>query len=269
MKILVIDGCGRKGNTWKLTEYAMDVIRKEYPDTEFEELVLADIDLPLCIGCSNCFRSGHEKCPHHKTVGDIISKIDNSDGVIVCSSTYNWSETGYIKNLFDHFCFMLHRPYFYKGKALVITTAGGTGQKKAAKRISGTLTGIGFNRCYQIAVASVSWNAYEATDKDKKLAEKKALAFAADVQSGKLHSPKIMSLIPYNIMRGMGTHYTADSEFPTADGVWWTAPERCDKAYFPQVKISLFKKAIGNFFFFIGKKVCGSKKWLVTYRKAG
>ena len=24
MKILVIDGCGRKGNTWKLTEYAME-----------------------------------------------------------------------------------------------------------------------------------------------------------------------------------------------------------------------------------------------------
>ena len=84
MKVLVIDGCGRKGNTWELTQCAVDAIRGKYPDTVFEELVLAKINLPLCTGCSNCFRLGHEACPHYGTMKDIIKKIDDSDGVIIC-----------------------------------------------------------------------------------------------------------------------------------------------------------------------------------------
>ena len=267
MKILVIDGCGRKGNTWKLTECAINAIRGKYPDTVFEELVLAKINLPLCTGCSNCFRLGHEACPHYGIMKDIIKKIDDSDGVIVCSTTYNFSATGYIKNLLDHMCFMLHRPYFYKGKALVITTAGGVGQAKAAKRIASSLTGIGFNKCYKAALASVSWNAYEPTEKDVRKVLKAATAFAADASSGKLHSPKLLNLMPYNIMRGMGQHYTVESEYPTMDGTWWTAPERKDSLYFPQVKMSLFKRAFGNMFFSLGKKLSGTKMMKVTYRK--
>ena len=267
MRVLVIDGCGRKGNTWKLTQCAVDAIRGKYPDTVFEELVLAKINLPLCTGCSNCFRLGHEACPHYGTMKDIIKKIDDSDGVIICSTTYNFRETGYIKNLFDHMCFMLHRPYFYKGKALVITTAGGVGQAQCAKSIASSLTGIGFNRCYKASFASVSWNAYEPREKDIRKITKAALKFASDAASGKLHSPKLKNLMPYNIMRGMGQHYTSDSEYPTMDGIWWTAPERRASAYFPQVKISVFKRLFGSVFFELGKALGGSKNMKVTYRK--
>ena len=267
MKILVIDGCGRKGNTWSVVECAMNEIKEKYPDVEFEKLELAKINLPFCIGCSNCFRLGHEKCPHYTIMNGIIQKIENADGVIICSTTYNWSETGYVKNLFDHLCFMLHRPYFYKEKALVITTAGGTGQKKAAKRIASTLRGIGFNRCYNIALASVSWNAYTLNDKHKKIISNKAIMFARDVASKKLHSPRLLNIIPYNIMRGMGQNYAKDSEYPTEDGVWWTDPERSNSPYFPQIKMSLFKKVFGNMFFVIGKKLGSTKKMLITYKR--
>lgn len=267
MKFLVIDGCGRKGNTWKLTQTAMKAIEEKYPEAEFEELILCKEEIPYCIGCSNCFRLGHEKCPHYGIMGRIIKKIEDSDGVMICSSVYNWSETGYIKTLFDHLCFMLHRPYFYRQKALVITTAGGTGQKKAAKRIAGTLSGIGFNKCYMMPVASTSWNAYEPNKKAKRKAGKKAVSFANDVASEKLHSPKLMSIIPYNIMRGMGHNCTEDSEYPTMDGTWWTTPERKKCAYFPQVKVSLFKRGFGQFFFHLGKWLGGTKSMKVTYRK--
>jgi len=267
MKILVIDGCGRKGNTWKLTKKAMEVIAAVYPDTEFEELVLAKEPLPLCIGCSNCFRVGHEKCSHYGIVSPIIEKIERADGVILCSGVYNWSETGYVKNLFDHLCFMLHRPYFYRQKALVITTAGGTGQKKAAKRISDTLTGIGFNRCCRLALASFSWNAYEPGDRAKKRVTAQALRFAGDVASGKLHNPKLINLMPYNIMRGMGQHCTQTSEYPTMDGVWWTMPERKSCAYFQQVRLTPFRRVFGELFYRFGRLMGGMKRMQVTYRK--
>ena len=46
MKILVIDGCYRKGNTWKITQKAMEVIKKSFSDVTYEEVVLIREDLP-------------------------------------------------------------------------------------------------------------------------------------------------------------------------------------------------------------------------------
>lgn len=267
MKILVIDGCPRKGNTWKITRKAMEIIYDTFSDVVFEEVTLIKENLPYCLGCSNCFRIGHKHCPHYDIMGKIIEKIDEADGVIVCSSTFNWRETGLLKNMFDHLCFMLHRPYFYKGKALIITTTGGTGGKKSAKSISSTLYGIGFNRCYNISFATYSWNNYKPSDKNVKKVSKYALKFAKDVESKKLHSPSLMVLMPYNIMRGMSQHYTNKSQYPTEDGNWWSDEKRKKFAYFPQVLLPFYKRWFGQFFYGVGKWLGGIKFKQVTYKK--
>ena len=69
MNYLILDGCPKKGNTWKVTEVAIEQIKEQFPDSEFEELKIYDQNLPFCIGCSNCFRIGHEKCPHYRIIG--------------------------------------------------------------------------------------------------------------------------------------------------------------------------------------------------------
>ncbi|HAW70902.1 MAG TPA: NADPH-dependent oxidoreductase [Firmicutes bacterium] len=267
MKYLILDGCPRKGNTWKVTEAAIEQIKEQYPDSEFEELNIYDQDLPFCTGCSNCFRIGHEKCPHYGIIGNIIEKMERADGVIVCSTTYNWRETSVLKNLFDHFCFMLHRPHLFRGKALVITTTGGTGAGKSAKSIASTLLGIGLNRCYRLSIAAISWNAYVPGARELRKISKKTSRFAKDVRSRKLHAPSLLSLIPYNIMRGMGQNYAPGSEYPTADGVFWTDAARKGYAYFPEVRLSLVKRAFGQMFYTIGKTLGGQKSLLVTYKK--
>ena len=145
MKILIINGSAHKGNTWKLVEQAKLDLWKINNEIVFNEVHLIKENLPFCIGCSNCFRVGHEKCPHYSIVGEIIEKMENADGVIFASTTYNMRETALLKNMFDHLCFMLHRPHFFKSKALIITTTGGVGGRACAKSISSTLKGIGFN----------------------------------------------------------------------------------------------------------------------------
>ena len=148
MKILIINGSAHRGNTWKLVEQAKNCLVESQKEIEFDEVHLIEEGLPFCIGCSNCFRVGYEKCPHYNVIGKIIEKIETADGIIIATTTYNMRETALLKNLFDHFCFMLHRPHFFKSKALVITTTGGVGGHAAAKSVKGTLLGIGFNRCY-------------------------------------------------------------------------------------------------------------------------
>lgn len=265
MNYLIINGSPHKGNTWKIVELAKGNIQVKDKHAVFNEIHLAEVDLPFCCGCSACFRLGHEKCPHNEIIRKIIEMINNADGVIFASTAYNMRETSMLKNLFDHLCFMLHRPHFFKSKALVITTTGGVGGKTAAKSISSFLKGIGFNRCYLFSVASYSWNNYKINEKTKSKLIKIADKFYRDILSGRLHSPSCMLLIPYNLFRGMSLAYVKGTEFETQDGVYWTEECRKKGVYDSSVHVPFYKKPIGQLFYIVGK--FAGRKIMVTYKK--
>jgi multimeric flavodoxin WrbA len=109
MNYLILNGSPHRENTWKLVALAKETVKREDPYAQFDEIHLADIPLPFCLGCSACFRLGHEKCPHSAAVAQIIRSVDRADGVIVASTVYNRRETALLKNVFDHLSFLLHR----------------------------------------------------------------------------------------------------------------------------------------------------------------
>jgi len=185
--------------------------------------------------------------------------------VIFVSSTFNMLPTALLKNLFDHLCFYMHRPHFFKGKALILTTTGGVGGRKAAKEIAATLYGIGFNRCYLFSQASYSWNNYKIAEQVRRKLRNETNRFYRDVESQRLHAPSCALLIPYNMFRGMSLAYTKGSEYPTADGEYWTQKCRIRGFYDKTVPVPFYEKPIGYFFYYIGKYM--GKKILVTYRK--
>lgn len=176
-------------------------------------------------------------------------------------------ETALLKNLFDHFCFMLHRPHFFKSKALVITTTGGVGGHAAAKSVKGTLLGIGFNRCYTFSRASFSWNAYVPNNKTLNSLRKVVQKFYKDVESRKLYNPKTKLLIPYNLFRGMSLAYVPGTDYETEDGVYWTDECRKGLVYAPGIEVAFYKKPIGHLFYWIGKLAGNMKGMKVTYKK--
>ena len=243
----------------------MDRIGKVDAEAGFDAVHLMEIDLPFCLGCSACFRLGHEKCPHNGIIGEIIRKIEAADGVIVLSSAFNLRETALLKNLFDHLCFLLHRPHFFQSKALILTTTGGVGAKSTAKSIASFLAGIGFNRCYRFGVAAHSWNAYQVSEKSARQLEKTTNRFAQDVASSTLHSPAALVLIPYNLFRGMSLSYVEGTECETRDGTHWTEDCRKNSVYDRSIHVPFYKKPVGWLFYWIGK-VAG-KKLIVTYKK--
>ncbi|HWS28512.1 MAG TPA: NAD(P)H-dependent oxidoreductase [Clostridia bacterium] len=265
MLYLIINGSPHKGNTWKLALRATEYILKEDPAAEFDTVHLAEAGLPFCIGCSACFRLGHEKCPHSDIVGEIIRKIEAANGVIVLSSTFNMRETALLKNLFDHLCFMLHRPRFFQSKALVLTTTGGVGAKQSAKSIAGFFKGIGFNRCYSFGAAAYSWNDYTISGKTAQRLEKTVRRFQRDVASKKLHSPSTLFLIPYNLFRGMSLACVKGTEYEAYDGIHWTEECRKNGVYDRSVPVPFYKKPLGQLFYGIGKMA--GKSMVVTYKK--
>ena len=167
MNYLLINGSPHKGNTWLIVEQLKKEILSLAPKSNFAELHLSELDLPFCKGCSLCFRKGHEYCPHHNTMKTILDQISWADGVIFATTTFNMQPTALTKNLIDHLCFLLHRPFFFTKKALVVSTTGGVGADKAVQYIAGTLRGLGFNKCYELPVVSSSWNAYQIEEKTR------------------------------------------------------------------------------------------------------
>ncbi|MCL1895991.1 MAG: NAD(P)H-dependent oxidoreductase [Clostridiales bacterium] len=265
MNYLFINGSPRKGNTWMLAEELKNGIARLSPDSVFDEIQLSGMGLPFCTGCSLCFRKGHSLCPHSETVQAIIDKIDWADGIVWATATYNMQPTALTKNLMDHLCFMLHRPYFFTKKAVVVSTVGGVGVKQCVKYLAGMLRGIGFNRCYEFPVAAYSWDDFKMSEKLRGKCAKLASAFHADVSSKKLHSPTWLQLIPYNLFRGMSLKYVSGSEFETCDGAHWASDFRSGAAYDPAVPVPFFKRWFGNVFYLLGKLM--SSRITITYRK--
>ncbi len=265
MKYLILNGSPRKGNTWKLTELAKEQLQTLDGKAEFSEIHMNNQKLPFCCGCSSCFRTGHETCPHSAIILPIISAMEEADGIIVSSTSYAMRETSLLKNLFDHLCFMLHRPHFFQKKALILTTAGGIGAKQAAKSIAAFLSGIGFNRCYQFGVATYSWNDYQVNEKTRLALEKSTKKFYRDLASRKLHSPTVPLLIPYNIFRGMSLCYVKGTEYATLDGDYWTEEARIKGVYDRSVPVPFYKRPVGHLFYLIGKYA--GKSVVVSYKK--
>lgn len=267
MKYLILNGSPHRGNTWKLAELVKDNLKELDSNCQISEIHLSELEIPFCIGCSNCFRNGYETCPHYSKISTVVEEMERADGIIIASTTYYMQATGLLKNLFDHFCFFLHRPHFFKKKAIILTTTGGVGSRSAAKWIASFLYGIGFNRCYIFSQPSFSWNDYRPTVKTKKRLKKRTEKFYKDIKSKKLHSPSCSLLIPYNLFRGMSLAYTKDDEFATKDGEFWTESDRRNTVYDSSVKVPIFKRLFGQFFYDVGKWMGSRKTFQITYKK--
>ena len=194
-----------------------------------------------------------------------MDKIDWADGVIVLSTTFNMRETALLKNFLDHLNYLLHRPLWFTKKALVVTTVGAVGGDSTVKSISGTLSGMGFNRCYGISVSALSWNDYKISQKVQKQIDKISANFCRDVQFGQMHYPNTDVLIPYNLFRGMAGNFVKGSEYETKDGDYYTDEYRKKHVYEKNIPLLPHQRRVGNLFYLIGK--IGSKSMKVTYKK--
>ena len=111
MKITVIHGSMRKGNTYGVTQAVLEHLRK-HADVQITEISVADLDLPFCCSCHACFSKGDEFCPHNAVVGSVAKSIEECDGLIISGVCYAMQINAAAKNLADHLAYYFHRPRF-------------------------------------------------------------------------------------------------------------------------------------------------------------
>ena len=133
MKIVVLMGSPRKGNTFRACEEFREHLQK-ICNAEFEYIWLKDARIEPCKGCFVCFPRGEDKCPNRGDDVQVIEqKMLDADGVIFASPVYSWNVSGQMKTFIDRISYTGHRPRFFGKKAFFLVTTGIMGAKDVLK----------------------------------------------------------------------------------------------------------------------------------------
>lgn len=226
MKILVIHGSMRKGNTYALTREIIDRLCAR-PDVECTEISVANLELPFCCSCHTCFAKGEEFCPHYEIMQAVEAALMESDGVILSGTTYMWSLNAAMKNLLDHLSYGFHRPALFGKKGMVIVTSSGNGEKDVAQYLHTVMGQWGINGAMILTLNAKERQLLSAQKISAKL-DHAATQFYQLTASGRYLPPKLTNIIAHNAFRAMSLSDFAEYECDTR---FWQQEGYSNRAY--------------------------------------
>ncbi|MBP7480031.1 MAG: flavodoxin family protein [Spirochaetaceae bacterium] len=214
MKILVIIGSLRKGNTYNIVKKIEAYHCQQY-QCEYEYVFLKDINLQLCRGCFLCISQGEDLCPLKDERNNLITKIETADGVIVASPNYAQNVPWIMKNFIDRFAYTLHRPKFFNKKFMMLINSGSVmGAKSALKALSLTASG---GAIINTAIVLTSPNMNEKKkERSEKVIKNTAISFAKNMNKKTSTKPSFGYLIWFSAFKAVSEVYVtekADYEF--------------------------------------------------------
>jgi len=217
MKILVIMGSPRKGNTYRAAKRIEDVMQS-LGDVEFEYLMLSDVKLEPCRGCHACLEWGEERCPVRDDAPAVGQKMQDADGVIFASPVYGLAVTALMKTFIDRFSYVFHRPRFFDKKALLLATAGAVGENDVLDYLEDVAGIWGFDVVSRAGIVTPPvLPEQQARNNDRKLDEA-AREFFRALAERRERRPGLRSVIVFHGQRA--TFDELGDDFP-ADHAYW------------------------------------------------
>jgi len=224
MKITVVHGSPRKGNTYQATRRFMDEMTacgEAVGDVlEFHEIFLPR-DFPhFCLGCRTCFSKGEEYCPHAECLIPARDAMLKADGLVFASPVYVLSVSGGMKAFLDQFGFLfaVHRPRreMFGKKAMILSTTAGVGLNAVRRTIASSLKSWCVNRVYFLGLRLLYSDAERMSGRRKQEHErrlrKSARKFYAETASGKKRSPSMYARTIFGFTkRRLARHDEKDS----------------------------------------------------------
>ncbi len=202
MKILVVMGSPRKGNTYRAAERIRELMESHGP-VEFEYLWLRDANLLPCRGCFVCIEKGEENCPARDDAPAIERKMREADGVILASPVYGMNVSGLFKVFVDRFSYIFHRPRFFDKKALLLTTTGAVGTRETQAYLALVAQVWGFEIAGRAGLITPPGPlpAYRREENERKLAAA-AESFCRALRTGRRRSPGLKDVVIFHGQRG-------------------------------------------------------------------
>jgi len=214
MRILAICGSPRKGNTYKV----LKTIQESFPEIEHKILMLKDLNFELCRGCYSCVVKGEEYCPIKDNRDMIIQEMTEANGVIFASPAYCHMVTALMKNFFDRFGYLAHRPQFFDKYSMSLTTVSGYGAEFAIQYMDKMTKVFGFE-----VVPSLDLNVRPGKQSEESMMHNKNKTikafkvFISKIEKGERTKPTINYLVPFHIFKLVseidGDYMTADRKY--------------------------------------------------------
>ncbi len=170
MKIVVINGSARKGNT--LT--AINTITKEASKKHEVEIIAPDkLDIAPCKGCGSC--QCHKGCVDNDDTNPTIDKIAAADMIIFATPVYWWGMSAQLKLIIDK-CYC--RGLQLKNKKVGVIIVGGSPIDNIQYELIG--------KQFDCMADFLSWDllfkkAYYANEKDDLLKDETAIKELTDI----------------------------------------------------------------------------------------
>ena len=165
MKVVVINGSARKGNTLCAINAFIEGAKD---NNEIEIIEAHTLNLKACMGCDACANS--KGCVALDDTNETVDKIVNADMILFASPVYWWGITGQMKLLIDK-CYS--KGNFLRGKKIGVIAIG-----------ADALTGIQYElirKQFECIAAYLSWEilfnkSYSAGEKNDLAKQEKAIA---------------------------------------------------------------------------------------------
>ena len=244
MKVLVIMGSPRKGNTYR-TAKKIEKFMRSLGDVEFEYLMLKDENLSQCRGCFVCTMEGEDHCPFKDESSAIEQKMHNADGVIFATPVYGMNVSALMKTFIDHFSYIFHRPRFFDKKALILSTTGALGLKGVLDYLKLVAGAWGFEVSHSVGLSTppLSFRGQQEQKNNQKLKEA-ALKFYNSLLKRR-QSPGLIDVLVFHFQKvSFGKlGYTAPADYAYWKEKGWLDPKA---KYYVDVPINPVYNAIGR-----------------------
>jgi multimeric flavodoxin WrbA len=238
MKITVLNGSPRKGNTLRLVKEIEKIFLK-YSDTSFSYIHLSLANLKNCLGCFQCVRNGPDTCPLHDDRQAILNEMLSSDGIILASPSYNYNVTSLMKNFIDRFAYLGHRPIFFNQHLLIVSSTAGIGLNQVKKYLTNYVGNIwGFR---SVSFLGCTFNPIEDASHiikfNKRKIEKAFIHFNKQLQKSKW-IPSFHHIDQFCTMRTIWTLHKMAKAFPY-DNTYYSSLK--DKKFYYEIQLSSIK----------------------------
>ena len=236
MKIIAICGSPRKGNTY----YVLRSIQDHFTDIDFKILQLSEMNFELCRGCYTCVKKGEDKCPIKDDRDMIIQEMKDSDGLILASPLYSHMVSALMKNFFDRYGYLAHRPQYFEKFALSIATCSGYGAEYALEYMDKMLSIFGFNL---VPPLELQFRPGKMPEKNEIINHEKTIEavniLISRIEKGGKDRPSLAMIVPFKIFKYVST---IDKSVMSADYEYYKEK----KEYYYDTKIPFFKRFIAG-----------------------
>ena len=200
MKIVMLNGQNHRGSSYHIGRAVIDRIKGEKAVTEF--FFPKDLD-HFCLGCYRCIEDA-AACPFYEEKKMILDAIDGADLLVVTTPTYCMHVSAPLKAFIDltFDLWMSHRPMasMFTKRALIVSTAAGTGTGSAMKDVQDALVYMGVPKIvkYGLSVQAMNW---EGVDRKKKAKiERDAARIAKQLSTDKAPAVGIRTRFLFRMM---------------------------------------------------------------------